>query len=304
MCFLVAENEAYTGNVHVLDIGLLPAFPSTVSSNFQLLSSSVIKNIYRPRKGFSHKGDFGHALIIAGNKGKMGAALMATHACLRTGAGLTTVNVPEDFLHVVHTSLPEAMCDIREEGLNFEKINAVGVGPGLGIEREAEDLVHQTLLQFESPIVIDADALNIISDHKSWLKQVPDGSILTPHPKEFERVFGKTDNDFEKINAALKLSAEDKFIIVLKGRYTLIANDGHGYFNITGNPGLAKGGSGDILTGIITALLAQHYEPLQAALLGVYVHGLAADLALEQQSMESLMASDVLRYIGAAFNSL
>jgi len=149
MCFLLAENEGYMGNVHVLDIGLLPAFPETVSSCFQLLGSPIIKKIYRPRNAFAHKGNFGHALIIAGNKGKMGAALMATHACLRTGAGLTTVNVPEDFLHGVHTSLPEAMCDIREEGLNFEKINAVGLGPGLGIEREAEEVVHQTLLQFE-----------------------------------------------------------------------------------------------------------------------------------------------------------
>jgi len=133
---------------------------------------------------------------------------------------------------------------------------------------------------------------------------VPEGSILTPHPKEFERVLGKADNDFERINVALQQSAENKFIIVLKGRYTFIAKDGKGFFNITGNAGLAKGGSGDILTGIITALLAQNYEPLHAALLGVYIHGLAADLALEQQSMESMLASDVLKYIGAAFNSL
>ena len=304
MCFLLAENEGYMGNVHVLDIGLHPGFPENVSSCFQLLGSSIVKKIYRPRNAFAHKGNFGHALIIAGNKGKMGAALMATHACLRTGAGLTTLNVPEEFLHVVHTSLPEAMCDIREEGLNFEKINAVGLGPGLGIEREAEEIVHQTLLQFDRPVVIDADGLNILSDHKSWLKQVQEGSILTPHPKEFERVFGKADNDFERISVALQQSAENKFIIVLKGRYTFIAKDGKGFFNITGNAGLAKGGSGDILTGIITALLAQNYEPLHAALLGVYIHGLAADLALEQQSMESLIASDVLKYIGGAFNSL
>ena len=152
--------------------------------------------------------------------------------------------------------------------------------------------------------MIDADGLNILSDHKSWLKQVPEGSILTPHPKEFERVFGKADNDFERISVALQQSAENKFIIVLKGRYTFIAKDGKGFFNITGNAGLAKGGSGDILTGIITALLAQNYEPLHAALLGVYIHGLASDLALEQQSMESMLASDVLKYIGAAFNSL
>jgi ADP-dependent NAD(P)H-hydrate dehydratase / NAD(P)H-hydrate epimerase len=304
LCFLVAENDTYCGKVYVLDIGLLPQFLETLSSSFQLVEPSIIRQIYKPRKPFSHKGNFGHALIIAGNKGKMGAALMATHACLRTGAGLTSVNVPEDFLNAVHAYLPEAMCQVREEGLNFEKINAAGIGPGLGTEREAEDLVHQTLLQFEQAIVIDADALNIISDHKSWVKQIQEDSILTPHPKEFERLFGKAENDFERISMSVQQSAENNFIIILKGRYTLIAKNGEAFFNTTGNPGLAKGGSGDILTGIITSLLAQKYEPLHAALLGVYIHGLAADLALEQQSAESMTATDVLKYLGPAFSSL
>jgi len=304
MCFLVAENEELSGHVQVLDIGLLPEFLETQSSSFQLLSSSIIQHIYKPRKGFSHKGNFGHALIIAGSKGKMGAALMTTHACIRAGAGLTTVNVSEDFLNVVHAYLPEAMCHVREEGLNFDRINAAGIGPGLGLERDAEDLVHQTLLQFDHPVVIDADALNILSGHKTWLKQIHKHSILTPHPKEFERLFGKANNDFDRINIAIEQSSEHNLIIVLKGRYTFIAKKGEGFFNITGNAGLAKGGSGDILTGIITALLAQEYSPLDAALLGVYIHGLAADLALQQQSMESMMASDVLQFLGAAFSRL
>jgi NAD(P)H-hydrate epimerase len=304
LCFLVAENAGSFGNVQVLDIGLHPKFLETVSSPYQLISQSTIQQIYRPRKAFSHKGSFGHALIIAGNKGKMGAALMAAQACLRTGAGLTTVNVPEEFLNTVHAYLPEVMCQTREEGLGFDRISAVGIGPGLGTERDAEDLLHQTLLQLEHAIVIDADALNVLSDHKSWLKQIPESSILTPHPKEFERLFGNAENDFERISMAFQNSAENNFIIILKGRYSFIATNGEGFFNTTGNAGLAKGGSGDILTGIITALLAQKYSPLEATLLGVYIHGLAADIALEKQSMESLIASDVIKYLGRAFRTL
>ena len=234
----------------------------------------------------------------------MGAALMATHSCLRAGAGLTTVNVPEISLNAVHTYLPEAMCNLREDNLNFEKINAVGIGPGLGTKKDAQQLVEETLQQFKQPIVIDADALNIISKNKKLLEQLPAESVLTPHPKEFERLFGKAENDFERIGMALQQSAKYNCIIVLKGRYTLIAKNGEGWFNTTGNAGLAKGGSGDILTGIITALLAQKYVPLPAALFGVYLHGLAADFALQTQSKESMLASDVIEHLSDAFSSL
>jgi NAD(P)H-hydrate epimerase len=196
------------------------------------------------------------------------------------------------------------MCSLRENGLNFEKITSVGIGPGLGTEKDAQDIMKQTLKQFKHPIVIDADALNIISEDKDLLQQVPVDSILTPHPKEFERLFGKAENDFERMDIALKQSAEYNCIIILKGKYTLVAKNGEGWFNTTGNAGLAKGGSGDILTGILTALLAQKYEPLQAALFGVYIHGLAADFALQAQSQESMLATDVIENLGAAFSSL
>lgn len=304
LCFLVAENAADVGTLEILDIGLNAEFLSTVQSSLQFINKTDIQQFYKPRKPFSNKGNFGHALIIAGNTGKMGAALMAAHACLRTGAGLTTLNVPEKFLNAVHASLPEAMCMLREDDLNFEKITSAGIGPGLGTEEDALNLVEKTIRRFKQSMVIDADALNIISNKKELLQHLPGKTILTPHPKEFERLFGKTENDFEKIDLALRQSIENNCIIILKGRYTLITENGKGWFNTTGNAGLAKGGSGDILTGIITALLAQEYEPLQAAQLGVYLHGLAADITLEVQSEESMLASDVVEHIGAAFNDI
>ncbi len=304
LCFLVAENAEFTGNLKILDISLHADFLHAINTTYQLISKATIQQIYKPRKPFSHKGSFGHALIIAGNTGKMGAALMATHACLRTGAGLTSVNVPEKFLNAVHAQLPEAMCSLRNEDLNFEKINAVGIGPGLGTEKDAHDVIEKTLKRFTQSMVIDADALNILSKNKAWLNQLPAEAILTPHPKEFERLFGEAKNDFERMEMALQQSTKYNCIIILKGRYTLIAKKGEGWFNTTGNAGLAKGGSGDVLTGIITALLAQKYEPLRAAMFGVYLHGLAADFALQIQSMESMLASDVVDNLSAAFNSL
>lgn len=304
LCFLVAENADYFGDVKVLDIGLHPQFLQTIDSPLELIEHPNIQNIYKPRKAFSHKGTYGHALIIAGNKGKMGAAVMAADACLRTGAGLTTVNVPEAYFNIIHTKLPEAMCDAREEIFHFEKINAVGMGPGLGIKPQTTEMLQKLLHEFKNPAVIDADALNIISQNKYLINEIKEDSVLTPHPKEFERLFGETNNDFDRIQLALERSTKYNFIIVLKGKYTLIAKQGKGWFNTTGNAGLAKGGSGDILLGIITALIAQKYSPIDAALLGVYIHGLAADLALEYQSMESLCATDVVRYIGSAFKKI
>ena len=304
LCFLVAENAEYNGRLKVLDVGLHPQFLETVSSSLQIIEQADIQKIYTPRKPFSHKGTYGHALIVAGNKGKMGAALLAANACIRAGAGLTTLNIPETYFSVAHTYLPEVMCEAREGNSGFEKINAVGIGPGLGTKANTSELLQKVLHEFKNPVVIDADALNLISQNKYLLNEIKDDSILTPHPKEFERLFGETKNDFERINLALERSIKNNFIIVLKGRYTLIAYKGKGWFNTTGNAGLAKGGSGDILTGIITALIAQKYEPLNAALLGVYLHGLAADYALEKQSMESMTATDVVKHLGAAFNSL
>jgi hydroxyethylthiazole kinase-like uncharacterized protein yjeF len=304
LCFLVAENAEYTGEINVLDIQLNSQFTESVDTTFEVVSKTKILSDIKPRKNFSNKGDYGHSLLIAGNTGKMGAALLAAKACLRTGTGLLTVSVSAVNLPILHIAIPEAMALISEDDHSLDAFTTIGIGPGLGKGEDAQKIVAIILQQFKKPMVIDADALNIISLNKEWMKQIPEGSILTPHPKEFERLVGVCENDFERLNKAVELSKQYPFIVVLKGHFTLIAADGKGWLNNTGNAGLAKGGSGDALTGMITALLAQKYEPLQAALTGVYLHGLAADLALENQSVESLLASDVIDSIGRAYNFL
>jgi len=304
LCFLVPENAEFFGTVEILDIGLREDFLQRLDTAYELVTKEQVQSYYKPRASFSHKGNFGHALLIAGNKGKMGAAIMAAKACLRTGAGLTTLNIPEEFLQTVHTAIPEAMCVIRGEETDYTKFNSLGIGPGIGTEDVSAKMVLQTLDNFSVPMVIDADALNIIAQHHDWLNKIPEDSILTPHSKEFERLFGETNNDFEKIELALEASKKYPVIIVLKGHYTLIAVKGKGYFNTTGNAGLAKGGSGDVLTGMLTSLLAQRYNSLQAAILGVYLHGLAADIACENIAVESMLARDIINHISDTFLQL
>ena len=301
LCFLVAENAPYFGEVFLLDIGLDQVYPSTVETDCKMVSAENIQSIYKPRKKFSHKGSFGHALLVAGNPGKMGAAVLAARACLRAGVGLLTCSLPEQSFSIVQTAVPEAMVINRQTTTDLNIYATVGIGPGLGVSPEATSTLQHILEQYKKNIVLDADALNILSQHTGWLQQVPPGSILTPHPKEFDRLFGNSINDFERIDKALRLSVQYPFTIVLKGHYTLIAANGKGLFNTTGNPGMATGGSGDILTGIITALVAQGYSSLQAAVLGVYLHGLAADLSLDAQSFESLLPSDITEHLGKAF---
>jgi NAD(P)H-hydrate epimerase len=305
LCFLMPENAAYFGCVQVLDIQLHPKFLPTVSSVFETTELSNIKEIFRPRKLFAHKGNFGHALVIAGNSGSAGAAIMAVGAALRTGVGLLTANIPDENFNALLATYPEAMLMSRKKELTkLDKFNALAIGCGLGTNDDAKNILQETFNNFSKPIVVDADALNIISFNTTLLRQIPANSILTPHPKEFDRLFGICENDFERANKAIELSVQHNFIIILKGHYTLIAHNGKGYFNTTGNAGLAKGGSGDTLTGMLVALLAQGYNPLQTSILGVYLHGLAADLSLKNQSPESLLATDVIKNIGNAFNFL
>lgn len=301
LCFLLAENAGLFGTVYVLDIGLLPGFLQDADALFTLAGKQQIAALIKPRNTFAHKGTYGHSLLIAGNTGKMGAALLCAKACLRGGAGLVTLNVPATSLNIVQTALPEAMCSIRDEDIAWEKVTTIGIGPGLGTHKDAAHLLKQVLDNFKKPVVIDADAINILAENKDWLLQVPAGSVLTPHPKEFERLFGKFDNEMDRVHKAVELSGSHPFTIILKGHYTLVAHGGNGWFNTTGNAGLAKGGSGDILTGIITAFLSQGYSGQQAAQCGVYLHGLAADLALQQQSQESMLASDIIERLGEAF---
>jgi hydroxyethylthiazole kinase-like uncharacterized protein yjeF len=268
------------------------------------LDKKTIKSLIIPRLASSHKGDHGHGLIIAGNRGRMGACVIAAKACLRSGAGLVSVNVPETERMIIQTSIPEAMVLMREQTNDLGIFSVAGIGPGLGTSAESKKLLKHMIAHFRNPLVLDADALNIISGEKSLLKKIAGQTILTPHPKEFDRLFGNHKNENDRANKAIELAARYEVIIVLKGATTLITCKGDAVKNSTGNAGLAKGGSGDALTGIITGFLAQGYAPYTAAKIGVYLHGLAADLALKDQSMESMLITDVIEHIGKAFKKI
>ena len=237
----------------------------------------------------------------------MGAAVLSARACLRSGVGKLTCYIGKTGYGIMQTAVPEAMCKtfgnrILKEVANFEGFDAVGVGPGIGRSVSHKKLLQNLFTNFKKPIIIDADALNVLSEQPSLYKLIPAQSILTPHPKEFERLFGKSASDFERIELALQKAKELTVYIVLKGHYTFIAApDGKGYFNSTGNAGMATAGSGDVLTGIITGLAAQKYSPLHACILGVYLHGLAGDKAAKEISKEALIAGDIIKFVGEAF---
>lgn len=266
---------------------------------------TAARQCFQPRLANSHKGTHGHALLLAGNTGKMGAAIIAAKACLRAGAGLLTVGVPEHTQAMIHIALPEAMVIDREQDpLVYLQYQSIGIGPGMGVDSVAVNQVSALLESGYQQIVLDADALNILSAHPLLMQLVPKHAILTPHPKEFDRLFGQHNNDEQRREKSLAFSKTNGWIILLKGHQSFVAADGMGTFNTTGNAGLAKGGYGDCLTGIITALLAQGYLPATATRLGVFLHGLAADLSLENQSMESMLITDVIESLGKAFKHL
>jgi len=308
---LLAENEAAIGQVHILDIGLDNSFYNSLNTAFELVDDEIIYAIYKPRNAFAHKGTFGHALLIAGSYGKMGAAILAANACLRSGVGLLTCHIPTCGYDSMQTAVPEAMVVTHvDSSFNTKveddliKYKTVGIGPGIGMAAETKTMLTEFLTLYKKPVVLDADALNILASQKDWLPLIPAGSILTPHPKEFERLFGETVNEFDNIALALQKAKELNCIIVLKGHHTFIATPGgKGYFNATGNAGMATGGSGDVLTGILTGLLAQGYSSEEAAIFGVYLHGKAGDMAAQKLSMEAMLASDIINNLGQAFIS-
>ena len=306
--FLMPENAESIGRVHLLNIGLHAEFLKIQDSPFELVDQAMVKQIIIPRKPFSHKGDYGHAAIVAGSYGMMGAAVLCARACLRSGVGKLTCHIPASGYIIMQISAPEAMCKTGEEThpvQEMDKYDAIGIGPGLGTHAGNSQLLYSVFEQNRRPMVIDADGLNTIGGDKVLLNKIPPQSILTPHPKEFERLFGKTANDYERIQTALQKAAEYNLYLVLKGRYTFIASpDGKGYFNSSGNPGMATGGTGDVLTGIITGLLAQKFSPLQAAIAGVFLHGQAGDLAAAYSSQPSLIASDLVDFLGQAYQSI
>jgi hydroxyethylthiazole kinase-like uncharacterized protein yjeF len=312
LSFLLPCHAAYAGAFHILDIGLHPKYYASVKTNYELVDDQLIRAVYKPRDPFAHKGNFGHALLIAGSYGKMGAAVLATKACLRAGAGLTSIHLPRAGYAILQSAVPEAMVSsdpnsyiITKIEEDISKYNAIGIGPGIGTANETKDLLQQLFSTHPKPFVIDADGLNILSGDKNLMAHIPKKSILTPHPKEFARLFGDTHNDIQRIEVARQKANELDLVIVLKGHYTIIATpDGKAFFNQKGNAGMAKGGSGDVLTGIITALLAQGYDSTEAAQFGVYLHGSAGDIAAEKLSMEAMIATDIIESLGAAFKMI
>lgn len=302
LAFLMPENDVFTGHLEILDIHLHPQFLDEVNSNNFLIEKKIVKDILHCRTKFSHKGTYGHALLVAGSEGKTGAAILGAKSCLRTGVGLLSVKLPQSAWTPLQSALPEAMIHVDDK---LDAFNAIGVGPGLGKDDDAPRLVKRLIQDAQVPLVMDADALNILSENKTWLAYLPAKTILTPHPKEFERLFGKTYNAFERLELQREMAVKHSIIIVLKGAYTATAiPNGSVFFNPTGNPGMATAGSGDVLTGMILSLLAQRYTPEEAAVLGVYLHGLAGDFAAESHSQESMIASDITENIGNAYISL
>ncbi|MCD6201957.1 MAG: NAD(P)H-hydrate dehydratase, partial [Bacteroidales bacterium] len=275
------------------------------------LTPEDIVPLPRKRKKFSHKGTFGHALLISGSCGRMGAALLASRACLRGGVGLLTTHIPRLGNDIIQTAVPEAMLSHDQSDIIFSEVpdltpySAIGAGPALDTRNNTQKAMHLLLQKASVPLVLDADALNIMALHPEWLGKLPENTILTPHPKEFERMAGPAKNGYDRVHKALEFAREHAVIVVLKGAHTAVAvPDGNVYFNMTGNPGMATAGSGDVLTGIILSLLAQRYKPLDAALTGVYVHGLAGDLALKERGEEALISSDIIEHLGGAFLNL
>ena len=307
--FLHPETGKYCGKIRILDIGLSRDFIMNEPSDAFIIEEELIKTIYRPRNRFSHKGNFGKTTIAAGCFGKMGAAVLATQAALKTGSGLTFTLAPRCGYEILQTSCPEAM--YLYGGKDFindfsaDEDAHLGIGPGLGRGPETEKAFLEFLRNCSKPLVLDADALNILAAHPEHLKSIPRHSIITPHPREFERLFGSTENSFDRLNLGKQKAAEHEIYIVLKDHHTqIITPDGRVFYNITGNPGMAKGGSGDVLLGIITSLLAQNYSPEQAAVFGVWLHGKAGDFAAKKYSEEAMIPSDLIAEIAETFRYL
>lgn len=305
--FFLPDNFKFIRRFKVLDIGLDEEFISNVKPFATLITLELIKEFYKSRKRFDHKGTFGHTLIIGGSYGKIGAIVLAAKAAFRTGAGLVTSFIPKIGYDILQISIPEAMVltdksnkIISEIDLKFTP-DAVAIGMGMGTEKETMEAFGNFLSKYKNPLVIDADGLNCLSENQKLLDLLPKNSILTPHPGELKRLIGAWKNDYEKIEKCKSFVQKHQVVLVVKGAYTMIFIEGEIYINPTGNPGMGTAGSGDTLGGILAGLISQNYSPEQAALLGVYLHGLAGDLAAEKLGEESLMAGDIISFLPEAY---
>ncbi|MBT4398055.1 MAG: NAD(P)H-hydrate dehydratase [Bacteroidetes bacterium] len=308
LSFFFPENEEYVGDWEVLDIGLHPDFIREVKTNWHYFDVHNQDRAWMKRKKFDHKGCFGHALLAAGSKGKMGAVVLSARAALRSGLGLLTCHVPGIGYNILQTTVPEAMisCDTDPDYLSFytgdEVYSAIGLGPGIGTGSKQTKFLFDLITKSRKPLVLDADALNILAVNKDWLDKLPPKTILSPHPGEYKRLFGADENHFERLIRLREICNKYNIIVVLKGAHTVVCNpEGQIWFNCSGNPGMATAGSGDALTGIILSLLDRGLEPETAALWGVYLHGRAGDLAADEKGQDSLIASDIIEQLTNAF---
>jgi len=307
---LIPENEKYLGQIKLIDIGLSEEGINLADCRDFFLGKKEVRKIYKPRSKYSHKGNYGHALIISGSKGMIGATVLMAKACLKTGSGLLTIHAPNCAYDILQATVPEAMiqCDGENNLISdipFHKKHVVGMGPGIGKNKSTVDAISKLLHEINTPLLLDADALNIIANNKKLISKIPQNSILTPHKKEAARLLDASMKDWELHKKARAFAKRHKIYFVLKGAHSQIhCPDGNCYFNSSGNPGMATGGSGDVLSGIITGLLAQNYSPKNAALLGTYLHGLASDLMAQKTAEESLCASDIIEGIPLAYRYL
>ncbi len=306
--FLLPETGNYCGKVIILPIGLSPRFIPTDYGPFQLLEEADVCSFYQARSRFAHKGHFGHGLLLAGAPGMLGAALLAARGALRGGIGLLTVRLPEAEATQLALALPEATTEACEPMASMpfsNRYTAWAAGCGLSLQPAAQDALINLLQQVNTPGIIDADALNILALNKNWWQHVPQGSLLTPHPGEFDRLFGTSNNHAERIEKARDAAQKTGHYILLKGAYSLLAEpNGQATFNINGTPALAKGGSGDVLTGLLLALFAQYRNMRTAGLMGMYMHARAAELATQKIATESLLAHETADAFSAVFNEL
>lgn len=310
--FLFPENDHRVGEWSCGSIGLHNDFIANCETPYFYLNESVITPLLKARKKYGHKGTYGHALLVSGSYGKVGAAVLAGRAALRSGVGLLTIYSSGCAYNILQSSVPEAMVEMDDNNAIISNIDldcsqyaGIGIGPGIGTHSLTGEALTKILKANRKPLVLDADAINLIARDKKMLDLIPPNSILTPHPKEFERLFGKTKNDFERNYLQCQRAQKHGIFIVLKGAHTAIASpNGTCHFNSTGNPGMATAGSGDVLTGMITGLLTQGYSPFEAAILGVYLHGLAGDIAANIMSEEAMLAGDIIDSIGSAFREL
>ena len=311
LSFFFSENYPVLGEWKLLDIGLDEESIKEPKTSYFVADSRNIAPLLRKRLPFTGKRDYGSAMIFAGSTGMMGAAILSSQAALRSGAGLVTVHSAKRSISILQTAVPEAMYepDRNDHCISDMEIHhkhqAVAVGPGIGTQNVTIDALEYLLQNCRSPLLLDADALNCISRRPALLSLIPSKTIITPHIGEFDRLFGEQRTSEDRLKTALQMSRKYNIIIVLKGHYTAVVRPtGRVYFNMTGNPGMATAGSGDVLTGIITAFLAQGYNPEYAATIGVYIHGLAGDMAAEEVGEFGLVASDISRFAGRAIDKV